>query len=456
MSDIKDFSKFSSSFQEKLASIMYRERSFCDQISEVMDINYFESKHLQVFIKLMLDYKIKYSTHPGKTIMENEVRDKISEESEVTQSRIRGFFARVISDEKEDEDEYVKDEALTFCRRQKIKEGFVKAAQKLKSDGELESVKDILDEAFKLGSVNSSGYEYMKDFEKRFERKSRNPVSTGWQEVDRITSGGLGSGELGVVVAPTGAGKSMALVHLGAKALLNGLNVVYYTLELGDTVVAHRFDSVITGFALKSLFELKDDVYEKLTSTSLGNLIIKEYPTKTATVQTIRNHLESLKSREDFGVDLVLVDYGDLLKPSSQMKEKRNELEEIYETLRGTAMMYGCPVWTASQTNRGALNAEVITMESISEAFNKCFPADFIVSISRTPEDKQNNTGLMFIAKNRNGPDGFVLPMVIDTTKVHMEVQKNNGETIASVEEQSDRKKAKALADKWKSLKDKI
>ena len=95
-------------------------------------------------------------------------------------------------------------------------------------------------------------------------------------------------------------------------------------------------------------------------------------------------------------------------------------------------------------------------MESISEAFNKCFPADFIVSISRTPEDKQANTGLMFVAKNRNGPDGFVLPMNIDTTKVYMEVLKNSGETIASVEEQSDRKKAKALADKWKSLKDKI
>jgi len=456
LSEIRDFSKFSSSFQEKLVSIMYRERAFCDQISEVLDVNYFESKHLQVFVKLMLEYKLEYSTHPGKTVMENEVRDKITEESEVTQSRIRNFFARIITEDKQDGDEYIKDESLTFCRRQKIREGMVKAAQKFKGDSDIDAVWSVLDEAFKLGSVNSSGYDYMKDFEKRFERKSRNPVSTGWSEVDRITSGGLGSGELGVVMAPTGAGKSMALVHLGAKALLNGLNVVYYTLELGDTVVAHRFDSVITGYALKSLFELKDDVYEKLTSTSLGNLIIKEYPTKTASVQTIRNHLESLKSREDFDVNLVLVDYGDLLKPSSQLKEKRNELEEIYETLRGTAMIYGCPVWTASQTNRGALNAEVITLESMSEAFNKCFPADFIISISRTPEDKQANTGLMFVAKNRNGPDGFVLPMIIDTTKVYMEVQKNNGETIASVEEQSDRKKAKALADKWKTLKDKI
>jgi len=456
MTEIKNFSKFSPSFQEKLASIMFRERSFCDQITEVLDVNYFESKHLQVFIKLIFDYKQKYSSHPGKTIMETEVMNKLDEESEVTQNRVRTFFARCLADEKANDDGYIKDEALTFCRRQKIKEGFVKAAQKLKGDEELDDVKTILDEAFKLGSTNNAGYDYMKDFEKRFEVKARNPISTGWGEVDRITGGGLGSGELGVVVAPTGAGKSMALVHLGAQALLNGLNVVYYTLELADTVVASRFDAAITGFALKSLFHLKDDIYEKLTSSSIGNLIIKEYPTKTATVQTIRNHLESLKDREDFKVDLVLVDYGDLLKPASYLKEKRNELEEIYETLRGTAMIYKCPVWTASQTNRGALNAEVITMESISEAFNKCFPADFIISISRTPEDKQADTGLMFVAKNRNGPDGFVLPMKIDTSKVYLEVLKNNGETIAMVEEQSDRKKAKALAEKWKSLKDKI
>ena len=105
---------------------------------------------------------------------------------------------------------------------------------------------------------------------------------------------------------------------------------------------------------------------------------------------------------------MIIVDYADLLRPMVIRKEKRNELESIYEELRAISTEYNCPIWTASQTNRSGLNAEVITMEQISEAFNKCFVADFIFSVSRTIEDKQNNKGKIFIAKNRNGPDGMV------------------------------------------------
>ena len=116
----------------------------------------------------------------------------------------------------------------------------------LKDNESFDKIKDKIDVAFKLGSVNDSGYHYMKDFERRFELVARNPIKSGWDEIDQITHGGIGRGELGVVIAPTGAGKSMALVHLGAQAMLNGLNVVHYTLELMDTVVASRYDAAIT------------------------------------------------------------------------------------------------------------------------------------------------------------------------------------------------------------------
>jgi len=118
----------------------------------------------------------------------------------------------------------------------------------------------------------------------------------------------------------------------------------------------------------------------------------------------------------------VIVDYGDILKPISFSKEKRNDLETIYEELRAIAQEYECPVWTASQTNRSGINAEVITMESISEAYSKCFVADFIFSVSRTVTDKMNNTGRIFIAKNRNGIDGAVYPIFMDAANVDIKV----------------------------------
>jgi replicative DNA helicase len=152
-----------------------------------------------------------------------------------------------------------------------------------------------------------------------------------------------------------------------------------------------------------------------------GSLIIKEYPTKSASVQTIKNHIEKLKKR-GIHPDIILCDYADLLRPPRQSNEKRHELEETYEGLRALAQIYEIPVWTASQTNRSGLNAEVITMEAISEAFNKCFVADFIFSLSRTVQDKQSNKGRMFIAKNRNGPDGLVFPCFVDWSDVTIKV----------------------------------
>ena len=119
---------------------------------------------------------------------------------------------------------------------------------------------------------------------------------------------------------------------------------------------------------------------------------------------------------------MIIVDYGDILKSTSAFKEKRNELESIYEELRALSTEFQCPVWTASQTNRSGLNAEVITMEQISEAFNKCFVADFIFSVSRTIEDKKTNKGKIFIAKNRNGPDGIVYDIFMDTSNVSIKI----------------------------------
>lgn len=119
---------------------------------------------------------------------------------------------------------------------------------------------------------------------------------------------------------------------------------------------------------------------------------------------------------------MIIVDYADLLRSSTNFREKRDELGSIYEDLRAIAQENKCPLWTASQTNRTGLNAEVVTMESISEAFNKCFVADFICSISRTIKDKNANTARLFIAKNRNGPDGLVFPMFMDTSAVSLKV----------------------------------
>ena len=185
-------------------------------------------------------------------------------------------------------------------------------------------------------------------------------------------------------------------------------------------MTGQRYDSCISSVPLSTLYVRKDEVLEGISDVQ-GSLVIKEYPTKTASTNTIRTHLEKLKKRNQ-KIDMIIVDYADLLRCTKNFREKRDELGSIYEELRGIAQENKCPLWTASQTNRTGLNAEVITMESISEAFNKCFVADFICSISRTIKDKNANTARLYIAKNRNGPDGLVYPMFMDTSIVQLKV----------------------------------
>jgi replicative DNA helicase len=412
------FSKYGKNFQEVLAYLILEDRPFSEQIEEVLDVNFFELNYLKVFVSKVFEYRKKYKAHPTSKIFDSIIRTELDDETEATREQVRRYFARSIVRASNDS-EYIKSTALDFCKKQKLKEAILKSVNLLQNSS-FDEIKKVIDNALNLGIDNDYGHDFHKDFEARYELKARNPITTGWEKLDSLTKNGLGKGELGVVIAPTGAGKSMVLAHLGSEAVKAGHNVIHYTLELSEEVTGLRYDSCISGVRLGDLHAMKDMVYDSIKEVE-GQLIIKEYPTKSATVNILRSHLEKLQ-KNNTKIGMIIVDYGDLLKPVGTYREKRNELESIYEGLRALAQEFECPVWTASQTNRSGLNAEVITMESISEAFSKCFVADMIFSVSRTIEDKNTNQGRIFVAKNRNGPDGLVFPIFMDTSRVKIKM----------------------------------
>ena len=307
-----DFSKFGKSFQEKLAHLILQERAFCDQMQEVLSISFFELKYLQAFVRRIFEYRDKYETHPTYEIMATILRSQMEDESEAVCKQTRDFLARALSSKEIKEAEYIKDVSLDFCKKQKLKEAMIQSVDLLHHSS-FDEISTIINNAIKLGSDNNFGYEYIADFEERYVPKMRHPVTTGWKLIDDITNGGLGNSELGVVIAPTGAGKSMVLVHLGAQAIKEGKTVVHYTLELQDMSIGLRYDSCLTGVPINDLPVFKEEVYEKVSNFG-GRLIIKEYPSKTASTNTIKTHLEKLKTR-GIDVDMVIVDYADLLRP---------------------------------------------------------------------------------------------------------------------------------------------
>jgi len=442
------FSRFGKSFQEKLCHLMIQDRPFCDQITEVLDINFLQYEHLRVFVQILLDYRERYRTHPSYEIMATKIKSGLDSYTPALAKQIRAFYASVLSESELRDGPFIKDNALDFCRKQVLKGAMIKSVKLIKTSS-FDEIQSVIEKALKLGTDNNFGHDFIKDFEERYTITARDPVSTGFERIDDISKGGLGKSELGVVIAPTGAGKSMVLVHLGAEALKAGKTVVHYTMELADVVVGNRYDSCISRVPLADLFSNKRKVFDEIQDVE-GQLIIKEYPTKSASTETIKNHIERLK-KKGIEPDMIIVDYADLLRPVKATKEKRHDLENTYEELRAIAQIYKCPLWTASQTNRSGLNAEIITMEAISEAFNKCFVADFIFSLSRTVQDKQANKGRIFVAKNRNGPDGLVFPTFVDWSNVNIKVlSRDDRDSVANVIKDSDQNTLQYLKDRYK------
>ena len=196
-------------------------------------------------------------------------------------------------------------------------------------------------EAVSVGMPSSTGHDFFEDIEARFVKVNRRVCPTGIPEIDKkdVLNGGLGRGEIGVITANTGVGKSHFLVAMGANALRSGKNVVHYTFELTETAVGLRYDSNLCNVPSNEVQDNKDSVLSKYEKMELGRLIIKEYPTGTATVQTIRNHIEKLKLKS-FMPSLIVIDYADIMRSSKSYDSLRHELKLIYEELRNLSLIH--------------------------------------------------------------------------------------------------------------------
>ena len=400
-------SEYGWSFQIKVLAAMFVDRTFLQQIADIIQADYFESDANSWLLEVVLDHFREYKTPPSKDVLKVKVTEI---DNDVLKTAILEQLKEVFRFMESDDLTFVKDEILKFCKNQEIKRAIMDSVSLLKM-GNYDEIKSKIDGAMKAGADTDIGHEYKKDVISRYNEAARHTVTTGWDVIDDLMDGGLAPGELGVVMAPAGIGKSWMLINIGANAIKQNKTVIHYTLELNENYVGQRYDSVITGIAAQNLKNYTEDIEEKLKNIS-GELIIKYYPTKSVGVMGIKAHVEKTIMLGN-KPDLIVVDYADLLKVSS--KDKHEALEELYEDLRGMAGEYGVPVWTATQANRSALEDDIIEADKIASSYGKVMVSDFLMSLSRKVEDKLSGTGRGHVIKNRFGPDGITLPSKINT-----------------------------------------
>jgi len=395
---VETLEQFGAEFQVKVLSLLIQDRPFVQQTFDIVNPEYFESSSRKWVVTTILDYYKQYRKLPTALVFQEEVLKITSDVLKVAVQNEIKVISRHMSD---DDFEYVKDKFLQFCKNQTLKNAIIRSVDLLEQH-EYSEIKVLVDEAMRAGVERNYGHDWKKDIEKRIFEKARATIPTPWDCINAPMDGGLAGGELGVVAAPSGAGKSWTLSAIGAAAMRAS----------NDTYTGLRYDTIFSKIEPKKLRDNFDAV-KKCVDAVPGEIIIKYFPSKSVTSHTLLAHVQQMEA-VGFKPDLLIVDYADLLRASTRTEARYLELGAIYEELRALAGELYIPCWTASQTQRSSISDEVIQADKIAESYGKIMTADFVISLSRTLDDKQTNTARVHIIKNRFGPDGITFPAKVN------------------------------------------
>ena len=413
---LKALSDYGPAFQVKTLGALLTRKEFLQNIYDVLSDEHFPNPAHKWIINEISRYWNKYHTVISMEVLTIEIKRL---DNEILQTSIREQLKEAYK-HSDDELQYVEEEFTAFCKNQQLKAALLNSVDLLNS-GEYDSIRYLIDSALKAGTDRNIGHEYNKDIETRYREDYRPTVPTPWPDINNLMQGGFGPGDLGIVFGNPGGGKSWLMVAMAAHAVKMGYNVVYYTLELGEDYVGKRFDCYLTGIDIEHIGDHRSRV-DKMVEELTGNLIIKEYPPKMASVSTIRAHLQKCVDTE-IKPDLVIIDYIDYLKAASnKFSERKDEIDDVYVACKGLAKELKIPIISPSQVNRMGAKDDVIEGDKAAGSYDKIMVSDFCMSLSRKKEDKLNGTGRIHIMKNRYGMDGMTFGAKVDTNNGHFEL----------------------------------
>lgn len=439
--------EFGSNFEEKIIQAILSDPKFGEQIVEVLSPDLFEVDHLQEVVQIVKEHFFKYSEFPSLEIMDTLIRQNVSDS--IKQDLCQKYLSKIKIKPLNGDSEYVKENSLKYFKTQHLKNTLLEDVIPRIQTANFEEIVPIMERAMQRGTDKNIGYEYFEDETERFKEDVFDTVASPWPLVNEYLNGGFGAKRLATFIGVMGSGKSHLLVNVGYGALLKGKTVVHYTLELDELDTARRYDACATGVEINDIPKNRDKVLVGLRKIipPEARLVIKEFPMKSASVQTIRSHIARLRLK-DIVPDMLIVDYGDLLKSIEHHKESRHALESIWRDLKALAQEMKIPVVTATQTNRSAFNSDVVTPDQISEDFSKCMVSDILITIARNMEQKAAGVGKMLLAKNRQGRDGQIFCYSIDTACAKIECFELTGEDEEEFKEQAEKKFDDHLANK--------
>ena len=378
-----------------------------------VDEEYFKDRSERVVFGVVRDHIHKYNKAPNKDAIGIALdnRGGLSEQAYKDCKAV----SECITDGRSDDDiDWLLDETEKFCKDKAVYNAIIRSIEIIDGKSQHETknaIPNILSDALSVSFDQQIGHDYVVDADERFDfyHKVEHKIPFDLDMFNKITNGGVPNKTLNVILAGTGVGKSLFMCHHAANCYSANLNVLYITCEMAEQRIAERIDANLMDETMDELRHLPKVAYDKKLQKATMNikskLIVKEYPTATANSNHFRHLLEELKLKKNFKPDVIFIDYLNICS-SSRFKQGGNVNSYIYiksiaEELRGLAVEWDVPIFTATQTNRTGFASSDFGLEDSSESFGLPATADLMFGLIATEELDEQSTIMVKQLKNR-------------------------------------------------------
>ena len=394
-----------------LNNLLYNE-DFTRKALPHLKIEYFEGHNAPVY-KLILSFVSTYNKLPNSAALEIEFQNS----DHVTRNDANEILTLIRELDKEEkvDDQWLIDSTEKWCKDRAVYLAIMESIEiidgkkKDKSEG---AIPEILSDALGVSFDSNVGHDYIENSDQRFDfyHRKEDKMSFDIEMLNTITKGGVGRKTLNIILAGTGVGKSLAMCHFAAAAMSEGKSVLYITLEMAEEKIAERIDANLFDIDIGDIENLPKDLFDskmkKIQSKTQGKLIVKEYPTAVAHSGHFRALLDELRLKKDFKPDVIFIDYLNIAA-SSRMKglggaiNSYSFVKAIAEELRGLAVEFNVPIWSATQVTRTGFGNSDVEITDTSESFGLPATCDLMLALISTEQLEGMNQLMVKQLKNR-------------------------------------------------------
>jgi len=438
--DKESFKYLGEPYQKRLLAQFITDTKFANNIMEIIDANYFSDQYLRIIAAEIKDGFEKNECVPDLESLTFRLNDRPG--NKVTKSFISAQLEEIKNTTLNDS-EKVQSMAMKFCKQQELKKS-VSQIQNIIEKGDLDDYdkcEEILKKALEVGQDKDDGIDVFYDLDTVLAEDFRDPIPTGIIGLDEKMNGGLSRGELAVVLAPFGVGKTTFITKIANEAYNQQLNVLQIFFEDTPKIIQRKHIACWSAMEINVLGDKAhrpsiDKMVEEIKADNKGYLKLKKFPSDGTTMTQIRQYVRKLKA-QGRKPDIILVDYMDCVVPNKGSKDQsewnaEGAIMRQFETLLSEFDMAG---WTAIQGNRSSIAAETVDSSMIGGAIKKGQIAHFLLSIAKTNEQKETGRANMAILKSRFGLDGIIYDDILfDNARIQINVDKDSFQTVMQKE----------------------